>query len=67
MPVIIAIAAKHYVVAFGTAVTKKTDGRVNKQYYMVTDNGVETEIYNYRPYMRVYNGWNLHYGLKIKD
>lgn len=62
-PVIIAIDCSHYIVAFGTANTIKRNGRVKDKYFMVTDNGSRIGNYNFRPYMRKKNGWNLHYGL----
>lgn len=62
-PVIIAINCNHYIVAFGTGVTKKKSGRVKDKYFAVTDNGYTTSAYGYHPYMRKYNCWNLHYGL----
>lgn len=65
-PVVIEINCDHYVVAFGTATTHKRNGSVAKKYFMVTDNGQETSQYGYKPYMKYYNGWNLHYGLDLK-
>lgn len=62
-PVIIAINCNHYIVAFGTGVTKKKNGRVKDKYFAVTDNGYTTAASNYHPYMRKHNCWNLHYGL----
>jgi hypothetical protein len=61
-PVIIAIDCNHYIVAFGTGVTKKTNGKIKDKFFLVTDNG-NTIAPTYRPYMRRYNFWNLHYGL----
>lgn len=65
-PVIIGINCNHYIVAFGTGVTKKTNGRVKDKYFAIVDNGNTTGEYGYHPYMRKHNGWNLHYGLQLK-
>lgn len=66
-PVIIEVDCNHYVVAFGTATTRKQNGKVNKKYFMVTDNSSKTSEHNYMPYMKYYNGWNLHYGLALNN
>ena len=65
-PVIIAINCDHYIVAFGTGVTLKKNGKVKDKFFAVVDNGTTTRDYSYHPYMRKHNGWNLHYGLKYK-
>lgn len=65
-PVLIAVNCDHYLVAFGTGVTKKKNGRVKDKYFAVVDNGYTTKEYGYHPYMRKYNFWNLHYGLSLK-
>lgn len=65
-PVLIAVNCDHYLVAFGTGVTKKKNGRVKDKYFAVVDNGTTTREYGYHPYMRKYNFWNLHYGLSLK-
>lgn len=66
-PVIIEVDCNHYIVAFGTGVTKKTNGQVKDKYFAIVDNGAFTQEYGYHPYMRKHNGWNLHYGLLRKN
>lgn len=66
-PVIIEVDCDHYIVAFGTGVTKKKNGRVKDKYFAIVDNGSFTKEHGYHPYMRKHNGWNLHYGLARKN
>lgn len=66
-PVIIEINCDHYIVAFGTGTTHKKNGKIKDKYFAIADNGYTTGAYNYHPYMRKHNGWNLHYGMKRKD
>lgn len=63
-PIIIEINCNHYIVAFGYGVTRKNNGDVKDEYFLITDNGSVTSSTNYRPQMRKKNFWNLHYGLK---
>lgn len=66
-PVIIGVNCDHYLVAFGTGATRKKNGKIDDKFFAIVDNGYTTDIYNYHPYMRKHNGWNLHYGLTLKD
>lgn len=63
-PIIIGINCNHYIVAFGYGVTRKNNGDVKDEYFLITDNGSRTSSTNYRPQMRKKNFWNLHYGLE---
>ena len=65
-PVLIAVNCDHYLVAFGTGVTLKNNGKIRHKYYMIADNGYTTSEHKNQPYMRKHNGWNLHYGLTRK-
>lgn len=65
-PVIIAVDCHHYIVAFGTGVTHKKNGKVKDRYFSIVDNGAFTGDHGSHPYMRRHNRWNLHYGLKLK-
>lgn len=66
-PVIIGVNCDHYLVAFGTGTTHKKNGKIKDKYFAIADNGYTTGAYNYHPYMRKHNGWNLHYGMKRND
>lgn len=66
-PVIIAVDCSHYIVAFGTGTTYKKNGKIKDKYFSIVDNGYFTGDFGYQPYMRRHNGWNLHYGLTLKN
>lgn len=59
-PVIIAVNCNHYLVAIASAKPKKG------KYELVVDNGSTTGSRNYAPYWHKFNGWNLHYVIKLK-
>lgn len=63
-PLLIIRCARHYLVGFGTAVTKKKNGKIKDKFILVTDNGNMIYDYNQAPFWKKQNLWNLHYGVK---